>query len=144
MLRNSLIFGRISARPAGLEPATSGLESIFGGLAQGSNELQVTETVRAEVSDRVQRVARKAAIHAQLVTTLLQATPEKAAKARGKNADNTVGRGSVGGRTCLMTVREVAAALRVCTATVYSMIERGELEHVRVSNAIRVVVWLFP
>lgn len=28
--------------------------------------------------------------------------------------------------------------------TVYSMIERGELEHVRVSNAIRVVVRLFP
>jgi excisionase family DNA binding protein len=39
-----------------------------------------------------------------------------------------------------MTVKEVAAAFRVCTATVYSMIERGELEHTRVSNAIRVVV----
>jgi excisionase family DNA binding protein len=39
-----------------------------------------------------------------------------------------------------MTVKEVAAVLRVCTATVYAMIERGELEHVRVSNAIRVVV----
>ena len=40
----------------------------------------------------------------------------------------------------LLTVREVAATLRVCTATVYDMIEREELEHVRVSNAIRVVV----
>lgn len=39
-----------------------------------------------------------------------------------------------------MTVKEVAKALRVCTATVYGMIERGELEHVRVSNAIRVVL----
>jgi excisionase family DNA binding protein len=33
-----------------------------------------------------------------------------------------------------MTVKEVAAALRVCTATVYSMIERGELEHTQVSK----------
>ncbi|MBN1604987.1 MAG: helix-turn-helix domain-containing protein [Polyangiaceae bacterium] len=40
----------------------------------------------------------------------------------------------------LFTVKEVAAILRVCTATVYSMIERGELEHVRVSNSIRVCV----
>ena len=30
--------------------------------------------------------------------------------------------------------------LRVCTATVYDLIEREELEHVRVSNAIRVIV----
>ncbi len=39
-----------------------------------------------------------------------------------------------------MNVKEVAKALRVCTATVYDMVERGELAHVRVSNAIRVVV----
>lgn len=38
------------------------------------------------------------------------------------------------------TVREVAAILRVCTATVYAMVERGELPHVRVRNAIRIVV----
>jgi len=38
------------------------------------------------------------------------------------------------------TVKEVAAILRVCTATVYAMVERGELPHVRVRNAIRVVV----
>jgi len=39
-----------------------------------------------------------------------------------------------------MSVKEVAKALRVCTTTVYDMVERGELTHVRVSNAIRVVV----
>jgi hypothetical protein len=37
-------------------------------------------------------------------------------------------------------VKETAKALRVCTATVYSMVERGVLEHVRVSNVIRIVV----
>ena len=37
-----------------------------------------------------------------------------------------------------LTVREVAARLRISTATVYAICERGELAHVRVSNAIRV------
>ncbi len=37
-----------------------------------------------------------------------------------------------------LTVREVALALRVCTATVYRMCERGQLGHVRVSNAVRI------
>jgi excisionase family DNA binding protein len=37
----------------------------------------------------------------------------------------------------LLTVRETAELLRVSTATVYGLCERGELPHVRVSNAIR-------
>jgi len=44
-----------------------------------------------------------------------------------------------GGRGHLLAVREVAARLGVCTATVYALVERGELPHVRVSNAVRVV-----
>jgi len=38
----------------------------------------------------------------------------------------------------LLTVREVAERLAVCTATVYALVERGEIRHVRISNAIRV------
>ena len=38
----------------------------------------------------------------------------------------------------LLTVREVAGRLAVCTATVYALVERGEIRHLRVSNAIRV------
>ena len=38
----------------------------------------------------------------------------------------------------LLTVRDVAAALQVSTATLYALVERGELAHVRVSNSIRV------
>ncbi len=38
----------------------------------------------------------------------------------------------------LLTVREVAVKLGVCTAIVYRLVASGELPHVRVSNAIRV------
>ena len=38
----------------------------------------------------------------------------------------------------LLTVRDLAARLAVCTATVYALCERGEIRHLRVSNAIRV------
>jgi excisionase family DNA binding protein len=38
----------------------------------------------------------------------------------------------------LLTVREVAAILRVCTATVYRLCSRGSLAHLRVSNSVRI------
>jgi len=40
----------------------------------------------------------------------------------------------------LLSVRDVAGSLRVHCSTVYSLCNRGELEHVRVSNAIRIRV----
>jgi excisionase family DNA binding protein len=39
----------------------------------------------------------------------------------------------------LLTVREVAEQLQQSTAEVYRLCERGDLAHVRVSNAIRVL-----
>jgi len=38
----------------------------------------------------------------------------------------------------LLTVREVAAFLRVSTRTVYLLCDEGKLAHVRIANAIRV------
>lgn len=38
----------------------------------------------------------------------------------------------------LFTVKQVAARLSVCTATVYTMIEQGQLASVRIRNFIRV------
>jgi excisionase family DNA binding protein len=38
----------------------------------------------------------------------------------------------------MLTVREVAERLRVSSSTVYGLCERGELPHLRVSNAIRI------
>ncbi|HET6412640.1 MAG TPA: helix-turn-helix domain-containing protein [Anaeromyxobacter sp.] len=43
-----------------------------------------------------------------------------------------------GGRGYLLSVRAVAARLGVSTATVYGLCARGDLAHVRVSNAIRI------
>ena len=45
-----------------------------------------------------------------------------------------------GSRTAalLLSVREVAAQLGVCTATVYRLCDRGELPHVRILDSIRV------
>ena len=43
-----------------------------------------------------------------------------------------------GGREALLTVRDVAATLGLCTATVYRLVAEGQLAHVRVLNAIRV------
>jgi len=43
-----------------------------------------------------------------------------------------------GGTDNLLTARQVAQRLNVCADTVYRLCERGELRHVRVSNAIRV------
>ena len=37
----------------------------------------------------------------------------------------------------LLTVQDVAALLRLSTATVYKLVDRGELAHLRVLNAIR-------
>ena len=37
-----------------------------------------------------------------------------------------------------LTVRQVAEQLRVSPATVYALVERGEIAHVRVSNVIRI------
>ncbi|MBI3183992.1 MAG: helix-turn-helix domain-containing protein [Myxococcales bacterium] len=38
----------------------------------------------------------------------------------------------------LLTVANVSEQLGVCTATVYKLIDRGELPCIRVSNAIRI------
>ena len=127
------------APPTGVEPVTFGLGSDNGELARASNELQVDETVQVETSRRVQRLHPKAGISSPLVTSLLQASADVSGNLRRAGNANSEVQVSPSG-VQLLTVREVAATLRVCTATVYDMIEREELEHVRVSNAIRVVV----
>ena len=48
---------------------------------------------------------------------------------------------AVAGVEVLLTVREVAKVLGVCTAVVYALVSAEELGHVRVSNSIRIPRW---
>ncbi len=43
-----------------------------------------------------------------------------------------------GGEDRLLSVREVAARLGLCTATVYGLCADGALPHVRILNAVRI------
>lgn len=43
-----------------------------------------------------------------------------------------------GPRDAWLTVKEIAEELKVCTATVYKLVDRGVLPHSRVLNAVRV------
>src|SRR5262249_13849946 len=100
---------------------------------EGESEVQTVETVHVGTKGRVHRCQRFSENRARLVTSLLQAEAFPAETEGG-------GSETSGPRTKLLTVKEVATILRVCTATVYDMVERGELTSVRVSNAIRVVL----
>ena len=108
-----------SARHARFEPATFGSGEGNERSAGDSKGLQVVENPRLPNRDRVQTLQRVAGCSTPLVTSLLQGSDAKGRR--------------------LQTVKEVAVMLRVSTATVYAMVKRGEFEHVRVSNSIRIV-----
>ncbi len=107
------------ARHAGFEPAAFGSGVRNAGSAGGCNGMQVVENPQDRNRDGLENSQRVAGCSTRLVTSLLQ------------------GLGAEGRR--FLTVKEVAAILGVSTATVYAMVKRGELEHVRASNSIRIV-----
>jgi len=57
---------------------------------------------------------------------------------RGLGVVGLVGVVGGGGDAALLSVRDVAARLGVCAATVYRLAAEGQLAHVRVLNAVRV------
>jgi excisionase family DNA binding protein len=57
---------------------------------------------------------------------------------QGSRALGVLDGGRGPGTGALLTVRDVAAQLGVCTATVYQLVGDGQLPHVRVLSAIRV------
>ena len=118
---------------------TFGLGNDHGELARVGSELQTVGIVQVGAAEGVQRLPGIAGISSRLVATLLQASSGLSSNLQREGTFNSEER-VLSSEARLLTVREVAAALRVCTATVYDMIDRGKLEHVRVSNAIRVVV----
>ena len=104
-------------------PPASELSKIHQQRAAGvSKDAKILYLSGPSVSDQLQQKAR---FSRPFATSVLQAAVAKRAG----------GSGSAGP---LLTVREVAERLRVCTATVYRLCESGRLWHLRVSNAVRV------
>ena len=96
----------------------------LAGVARGSSPSQATDSVRGGIGGEVQRVPPVAPLRQVFAAPLLQ----------GSRALAVVGEGD----GALLSVRDVAARLGVCTATVYRLASEGQLAHVRVLNAIRV------
>jgi excisionase family DNA binding protein len=112
-------------RETGLGPATLGLgtrEKTSQGVAGDSKRSQIRQVAEDGPSRASPRIAPNSQPFGALV---VQASPEAGGS----------GSGLIGP---YLTAREVAARLRVCTATVYRLCDAGELMHVRVSNAVRV------
>jgi excisionase family DNA binding protein len=122
-------FGAGSAvRPAGIEPAAFGFEARSENVGAGRPGSQAFVSFGRE-GDRA--------------SAPLGAIRPDSSPVFGTRSERPTGRGPAlavleGGRDNLLSVRQVADRLRVSTATVYSLCERGEIPHLRVSNAIRV------
>jgi len=95
----------------GVEPAAFGVTGDSPAIAAISIPPQPIEDIQLRKTDTVQDSQAVAGNTENLLTTFLQG---------------------------LMTVAWVAKHLSVSRSTVYHLCEVGELEHVRVSNAIRV------
>ena len=117
--RRSAVHGKAGnlARPRGFEPLTYGSGGGKGTLGAGSTGSQRVENVRGEGPEGVQPSHPEAALRSPFAAPVLQPGGDAAA---------------------LLSVRDAAARLGVCTATIYTLCERGELAHVRVLNAIRI------
>jgi excisionase family DNA binding protein len=120
---------RIAARHRGfVEPLTYGSGVELNESAARSSGSQVVGIVRKGKAASVHRSQPLAPNRSPFGPPVVQ---------------RAVGRGSSlrvapGGVERLLSVSEVAELLGVCTAIVYSLVARGELPHVRVSNAIRI------
>jgi integrase len=114
------------ARSEGLEPPTLGFEGEGSPRPAVISRSQALGTLGESRPEPVQRSQPVARTHKPFAAPVLQGP----APARLRVLP--------GGTERLLTVREVAERLGVCTATIYGLCERGDLPHVRVSNAIRI------
>ncbi len=112
------------ARSEGIEPPALGFEALDGSsqcVADGSESLEIQPFTRGDLSRMSPRNGPDRSPFGAIVV--------QARRADGSDSSSA---------GPYLTVREVAARLRVCTATVYRLCEAGRLPHVRVSNAVRV------
>jgi hypothetical protein len=101
-------------------------EATSGGVAPGSSPSQATDFVRGEIGGGSRGVPAVAPVRQIFAAPLLQ----------GSRALGVMDGGRGGDPGAPLKVRDVAAQLGVCTATVYQLVGEGHLPHVRVLNAI--------
>jgi excisionase family DNA binding protein len=126
------ISAKLLARHRGFEPLTYGSGVGRPPLGARSRKSQIGGNVRSRTKGKIQESHPLAGFSSPLVTPLLQGSaPLRVIK---------------GGGDRLLSVRQVAARLNVSTATVYALVARGDLPHLRIANAIRVApraLWTF-
>ena len=110
-------------RATRLELATLSLGNVSSECPNHSKKSQAIGNPSALAGSRVQDAHDSTRFHKSFVPYVSQAPSLKLVR---------------GGAENLLSVREVAEHLGVATYTVYRLCERGELAHVRISNAIRI------
>ncbi len=90
--------------------------------------MQVGEKITTDGAPRSQEFRPVAPVRSPFVTRLLPGSA-------GTSARLEVLRG---GKDGLLSVREAAEQLGLCTATVYGLCAAGALPHIRILNAIRI------
>jgi excisionase family DNA binding protein len=106
----------------GLEPLASGVTVDASWMAGARSDSQVAGNAGSTLERSSPFLQRFGALSRPLGTSLVQTGAADAGSVRW------------------VSVRELAAMLRVSTSTVYQAVAAGEIPHVRVSNAIRIAV----
>jgi excisionase family DNA binding protein len=136
------VFRCFSARPEGFEPSTFGSGGSVSGFAGVSRGSQVIENARKRTGSRLQNSQLVAPVYRDFGAFLVHERGEGDGSPRGGEPAPGLGTAQLRvvapPRGEMLTVRQVAAALRVSTATVYELVAMGELSHVRVGNSIRI------
>jgi len=105
----------------GLEPVASGVTGSKEGAALDGKTSQPSGATGFQSAVNSQLVSPLARVWTPRVTPELQSLGLRPS-----------------GWSRLLSVREVAARLGVCTSTIYKLCAEGKLQHARVSNAIRI------
>jgi excisionase family DNA binding protein len=90
--------------------------------------LQVGEKITTDGAPRSQEFRPLAPVRSPFVTRLLPGSAATTARLEVLR----------GGKDGLLSVREAAHQLGLCTATVYGLCAEGALPHIRILNAIRI------
>lgn len=113
------------------ERRASGYGVAISASAPSGSGLQPLEIVRDRESRSVQRSQPLAPNCSPFGPPVVHVVPRSAEEGSRRPRVRAVGER-------LMSVREAAQALGVCTAIVYRLVDSGELGHARISNAIRI------